>query len=1110
MVCFLNVKGEILQNVTLEPLTPKKGVYSSEPFTPNGDYFYVSINGFSKDGTPLKRITPTAISPQLPAIPEIQPTTNYTGLIHQDISLQCYVESLVPFSVRWFKDNKAVGRNIQYPQTAVAEWKVSDLKSEDEGTYACQAKNAAGYAMERIHLFVTGNPPFIRTTDHVIGTPDQPSILECKVESSMTYNVTWFQGITGETRHWKELKPDSRFSLGSQNQLIINPTLESDAGWYQCIAQNSAGSGMGKLYLSVKEEPKISIEPSSMKVTKNGSVILTCTVLRGTPKPKLLWRKDDLPLSDGLQGKYQLKKTETSSTLSVSNVHFSDAGFYTCHAVNDVNIITSQAFVEYVEAPVVQVEKSYQFVKEGDFVRFKCQVSGLPQPAVSWLKDGQLIEINSNIIRIKDDLSILSVKLSDSGQYTCRGQNSESSHSDSTILEVGVPPNTIENHIDNTISAVNLGDDVEFHCAVNGLPVPSIIWNRDGNMSFLESKRFQISNDSVVLKIIETSLEDEGLYTCEAENIFGKTTLEFLLKITGTEAPKFEETSKNENILQIAPGEKAYLSCSLTGGKPKPSVLWYHNQLPVNIGHSRFQQHDNGSLTISQIGKFDGGTYVCVASNPLGSIKKVFTLQTYEPPKFEENLQSWFHVLIGENVTLPCRVTSEPKGTVTWQKDGHILTTDNRLIILDDELSLLQAQIEDKGTYVCTVTNPAGSASRAVALDVSAIPTILDTQENMITLQEGEDYKIPCTASGTPNPDIKWKRFNKTFSAGYHDEEIFILADNSVILRSVTPKMGGTYECIAENKAGSATREYTLTVNVPDLPTGEPDVPVVNVEVVESDVALLECPLPSLSPPEWLKDGTELVNLHNERADEAHFALMDRQRIVRIPESRISDSGDYTCLVENNDLESDTAIVRLNVVAAPSFEQEVYEPHVTVIEGEKLVLSCTARGNPQPKVQWQFLSKATPITEYTFPGVYFEQPFKQNLVIPRTNHSRHEGHYQCSATNKLSTQIRDFHVEVIRIPVIKDSSIEENITSSSQDSPVLKCSISSHPTPEVTWLHNGTAISPKPVILLEKLNNDFNTYFYTVNLSQTGIGRYTCLASNKAGVAEKNFFVTRS
>lgn len=41
-------------------------------------------------------------------------------------------------------------------QTAVAEWKVSDLKSEDEGTYACQAKNAAGYAMERIHLFVIG------------------------------------------------------------------------------------------------------------------------------------------------------------------------------------------------------------------------------------------------------------------------------------------------------------------------------------------------------------------------------------------------------------------------------------------------------------------------------------------------------------------------------------------------------------------------------------------------------------------------------------------------------------------------------------------------------------------------------------------------------------------------------------------------------------------------------------------------------------------------------------------------------------------------------------------------------------------------------------------
>lgn len=75
-------------------------------------------------------------------------------------------------------------------------------------------------------------------------------------------------------------------------------------------------------------------------------------------------------------------------------------------------------------------------------------------------------------------------------------------------------------------------------------------------------------------------------------------------------------------------------------------------------------------------------------------------------------------VIKGQTATFDCPVYGIPFPTVTWQKDGaNISTDDPRIRILSSgiQLQIFNTMESDTGIYSCTATNPAGSDS--VSLD---------------------------------------------------------------------------------------------------------------------------------------------------------------------------------------------------------------------------------------------------------------------------------------------------------------------------------------------------------------------------------------------------------
>ena len=78
------------------------------------------------------------------------------------------------------------------------------------------------------------------------------------------------------------------------------------------------------------------------------------------------------------------------------------------------------------------------------------------------------------------------------------------------------------------------------------------------------------------------------------------------------------------------------------------------------------------------------------------------------------------NVTIGSTATLSCTASGNPVPGLSWSRDGQQLTTSGRYLISSDQrmLSLLNAQMEDEGVYVCGASSAVGSASDVVTLDV--------------------------------------------------------------------------------------------------------------------------------------------------------------------------------------------------------------------------------------------------------------------------------------------------------------------------------------------------------------------------------------------------------
>uniref|UniRef100_A0A3Q1FBY1 Ig-like domain-containing protein n=1 Tax=Acanthochromis polyacanthus TaxID=80966 RepID=A0A3Q1FBY1_9TELE len=154
-------------------------------------------------------------------------------------------------------------------------------------------------------------------------------------------------------------------------------------------------------------------DTDDVTVTKGGDVTLQCAA-EGVPRPAVTWLKDGRPIT----GQHGAKVLNEGRLLQIKDAKVSDTGRYTCIAVNVAGQADSKHDVIFLHSGVIvlkylSIHSPLSLLSCSNPVALSCEASGIPLPAISWLKDGRPIKATSSV-RI----------LSDTGRYSCLASNS--------------------------------------------------------------------------------------------------------------------------------------------------------------------------------------------------------------------------------------------------------------------------------------------------------------------------------------------------------------------------------------------------------------------------------------------------------------------------------------------------------------------------------------------------------------------------------------------------------------------------------------------------------------------------------------------------------------
>ena len=182
----------------------------------------------------------------------------------------------------------------------------------------------------------------------------------------------------------------------------------------------------------------------------------------------------------------------------------------------------------------------------GENVTLSISVGGNPIPSITpslttWYRLGNATPIVSSgrIILGADGLSVafMPARTSDSGTYIVQINHPTGEFTIQISLNVRLVIVLELVQVGNQNVTVDAAGQVSFECIATGLPLPTIVWLKDGNLFPILSQRVVLSatngstNVTSILSISELVSTDEGKYTCKAVQEGTFDALPFYLSI---------------------------------------------------------------------------------------------------------------------------------------------------------------------------------------------------------------------------------------------------------------------------------------------------------------------------------------------------------------------------------------------------------------------------------------------------------------------------------------------------------------------------------------------------------------------------------------------------
>uniref|UniRef100_A0A8C8IHM6 Roundabout, axon guidance receptor, homolog 3 (Drosophila) n=1 Tax=Oncorhynchus tshawytscha TaxID=74940 RepID=A0A8C8IHM6_ONCTS len=210
--------------------------------------------------------------------------------------------------------------------------RLTQVRTEDEGTYTCVSENSVGKAEASGSLQVHVPPQIVvRPRDQITGQGRTVTFL-CGTKGNPPPAVFWQkEGSQILLFPIQEAAQSGRYSVSLSGELTITDVLSEDSGYYICQAISVAGSILTKALLEVETPsdrvpPIIRQGPANQTLAPGSTAQLQCHVM-GNPLPSIQWEKD----GQRILGDERVSLME-KGTFQITNLQETDSGAYTCVA----------------------------------------------------------------------------------------------------------------------------------------------------------------------------------------------------------------------------------------------------------------------------------------------------------------------------------------------------------------------------------------------------------------------------------------------------------------------------------------------------------------------------------------------------------------------------------------------------------------------------------------------------------------------------------------------------------------------------------------------------------------------------------------------------------
>nr|XP_022317747.1 hemicentin-2-like [Crassostrea virginica] len=377
-----------------------------------------------------------------------------------------------------------------------------------------------------------------------------------------------------------------------------------------------------------------------------------------------------------------------------------------------------------------------------------------------------------------------------------------------TTLKQAIPVHEVNLSVITTPITVITGQQINLTCTTSYcIPPANITWYKSaGDITSLSSSTLVNSGDLVqtissVQSIVVKGDNGKRVF-CKASNMRGKDVTSFMNTLNVMYKP--EVRCSLPSPYRIQEERTATLICTVTDANPNTSITWrWNKQDNLNV-----DLHDGPAYTIPNIQRKRSGTYVCTASNTVGTSEgESVVVDVQYKPEVVSVVSSPYRVIEGQTATLVCTViAANPNTTLTWiwiKADSPNVELHN-----GPNYTIPYIQRRASGSYICTAGNAVGTSDGAkITIDVQFQPSI-EIKQRMI-VNETDRVVLTRQINSNPLANVSWlhgtqmlkrQTFVKTTSfiietAQCTDTMNFTLIASNIVQSNVTSRVELIVNC---------------------------------------------------------------------------------------------------------------------------------------------------------------------------------------------------------------------------------------------------------------------------------------------------------------------------